>query len=453
MSKLTRRDFLQRTGYVTAGGLLAACAAPVAPAADGDGAAVPSVEMIELRVGSIAGIVTEGLQALADLYMEENSDISVSIDVLAEEQYQQAFLLFSSEDTPDVSWYQCVPANRFNDMVTSQILVPLDDLYEQEGWFDAYPEGIVDFQRQPDGHFYSATIAVVWTPYTYYNKEIFEEVSIAPPETWDDLYEMSTELRDAGYQPLTVDYVMGIQSHFSDGMQLRSWSRDQYNCMPIKWRADVPASCDQYTWTDPDSIRIYEYIQAMVDKGVFVDGVTGLTEYQTGRSLFTTGKAAMWQTGSWDGGSAGLERDVEFELGYFYYPEIRPERTGKVGAWVPDGLIVPKSGSNIEASLDFVAWAYRLPQASLYAQTAGIPHGRADIPSEVYSEILSEMQLQFLEDNNKYGTPALFEASSSQPYQQATVKSVDQMMAGGLTPEEAGAWMQEKTEEIHAEQS
>ena len=296
---LTRRDFLQRTGFITAGGLLAACAAPVAPAAEGDGAAAPSVEMIELRVGSIAGIVTEGLQALADLYMEENSDISVSIDVLAEEQYQQAFLLFSSEDTPDVSWYQCVPANRFNDMVTSQILVPLDDLYQQEGWFDAYPEGIVDFQRQPDGHFYSATIAVVWTPYTYYNKEIFEEVSIAPPETWDDLYEMSTELRDAGYQPLTVDYVMGIQSHFSDGMQLRSWSRDQYNCMPIKWRADVPASCDQYTWTDPDSIRIYEYIQAMVDKGVFVDGVTGLTEYQTGRSLFTTGKAAMWQTGSW----------------------------------------------------------------------------------------------------------------------------------------------------------
>ena len=103
--------------------------------------------------------------------------------------------------------------------------------------------------------------------------------------------------------------------------------------------------------------------------------------------------------------------------------------------------------------MEFLAWTYRLPQASLYAQTAGIPHGRADIPSEVYSEILSEMQLQSLEDNKEYGTPALYEASSNQPYQQATVKSVDQMMAGGLTPEEAGAWLQEKTEEIHAEQS
>ena len=157
MAKLTRREFLHRASFVTAGGLLAACVAPTAPAAEGDGAAAPMEEMLELRVGAIAGIVTEGLQALADLYMDENPNISVSIDVLADEQYQQAFLLFSSDDTPDVSWYQCVPANRFNDMVTSQILVPLDDLYEQEGWFDAYPEGIVDFQRQPDGHFYSAT--------------------------------------------------------------------------------------------------------------------------------------------------------------------------------------------------------------------------------------------------------------------------------------------------------
>ncbi len=451
MTKLTRRDFLQRVTVITAGGVLAACAAP-APAVEGDADAAPSAEALELRVGSIAGIVTEGLQALADRYMEENPNVSVTIDVLADEQYQQAFLLFSSDDTPDLSWYQCVPANRYNDMVTSQILVPLDDLYEQEGWFDAYPEGIVDFQRQPDGHFYSATIGVVWTPYAYYNQEIFDEVGVTPPESWADLYAMSAELRAAGYQPLAVDYNMGIQSHFNDGIQLRSWSREQYNCMPIKWRADAPASCDAFSWTDPDSVRIYEYVQAMVDNQVFVDGVTGLTDYQNGRSLFTTGKTAMWQTGSWDGGAAGLARDVEFELGYFYYPEIRPERTGKVGAWVPDGLIIPKKGQNISASMEFMAWAYRLPQASLYAQTAGIPHGRADIPSDVYTEILSPMQLQFLEDNIQFGTPALFEASSNQPYQQATVKSVDQLMAGGLTPAEAAAWLQEKTEEIRAEQ-
>lgn len=167
MTKLTRREFLQRTSFVAASGLVAACAAPAAPTAGADGDSAPSEEMVELRVGAIAGIVTEGLQALADRYMDVNPSVSVTIDVLADEQYQQAFLLFSSDDTPDVSWYQCVPANRFNDMVTSQILVPLDDLYEQEGWFDAYPEGIVDFQRQPDGHFYSATSSVVWTPYTY----------------------------------------------------------------------------------------------------------------------------------------------------------------------------------------------------------------------------------------------------------------------------------------------
>lgn len=456
MSKLSRRDFLRQTTLITAGGVLAACASPQAAVVE-DTSEQPEMaetaEAIDLRIGAIAGIVQEGMQALAERYMEENPNITVTIDVLADEQYQQAFLLFSSEDTPDLSWYQCVPANRYNDMVTNEILVPLDELYEQEGWYDAYPEGIVDFQRQPDGHLYSATISVVWTPYAYYNKEIFAEVGVEPPETWDDLYAMAGDLRSAGYQPLGVDYNMGVQSHFSDGIQLRSWSREQYNCMPIQWRNDAPPECEEFKWTDPDSVRIYEYIKAMVDNEVFVDGITGLTDYQTTRSLFTTSKAAIWQTGSWDGGGAGLSRDVEFELGYFYYPPIRPERTGKVGAWVPDGLIIPKMGKNIPAALEFIAWAYRMPQASLFAQTAGIPHGRADIPSEVYQELLSPMQLQFLEDNIEFGTPALFEASSNQPYQQAAVKSVDQMLAGGLTPEEAAAWMQEKTEEIRAEQA
>jgi len=405
---------------------------------------------VELRVGVIAGVVQEGMKALADRYMEQNPDSKISLDVLSSEQYQQAFLLFASDDAPDLSWFQCVPANRFNDMVAHKILVPIDDLYEQEGWFDAYPEGIVDFQRQPDSHFYSATIAVVWTPYVYYNKDIFSKVGIEPPQTWDDLWAMAAKLRDAGYQPLTTDYNMGVHSHLHDGMQLRSWTREQYNCMSILWRRDAPGECDKFKWTDPDSVRIYEYIQMMEDKQVFVDGITGLTDYNTARTLFTTGKAAMWQTGSWDGGAAGLPRDVEFELGYFYYPSIREEKTEKVGAWVPDGLIIPAKGKRIPEAMEFMAWAYRMPQAALYAQKAGIPHGRADIPAKVYQDILSPMQFQFLEDNIKYGTPALYEASSSQPYQEATVKSVDQMLAGGLSPQEAAAWLQQKLEEIRA---
>jgi len=266
------------------------------------------------------------------------------------------------------------------------------------------------------------------------------------------MYAMAEKFRGAGYQPLAVDYGMGVQSHFFDGMQLRCWSREQYNCMPIKWRKDAPAECDKFTWTDPDSVKIFEYIKAMVDKKVFVDGITGLTDYNTARALFTTGKAPMWQTGSWDGGAAGLPRDVQFELGYFYYPPVRPERTGKVGAWVPDGFIIPAKGKHIAEAMEFMAWAYRLPQAALYCQKAGIPHGRADIPSKVYKDILSPMQFQFLEDNVKYGTPALFEASSNQPYNNAYIKSIDQMLGGGMSPQEAAAWLQKETEKVRAEQ-
>ncbi len=247
-------------------------------------------------------------------------------------------------------------------------------------------------------------------------------------------------------------YGMSVQSHLFDGMQIRSWTREQYNVMPIKWRKDAPAEADKYKWTDPDSVRIYEMIKAMADKKVFIDGFTGLTDYNASRALFTTGKAAILQNGSWDGGNAGLPKDVKFELGYFYYPPIRKEKTEVVGAWVPDGLIIPRKSKNIDAAKKFMAWAYRMPQAVLWATVGGIPHGRSDIPARLYKEILSPMQFQFLEDNAKYGTPALFEASTNQPYNEASQKSVDLMLTGGKSPKEAAEWMQQKTEEIRKDQ-
>ena len=105
----------------------------------------------------------------------------------------------------------------------------------------------------------------------------------------------------------------------------------------------------------PDSVRIYEYIQAMVDNGVFVDGVTGLTDYQKGRSLFTTGK-----TGDVADRLMGRRRCPgwpamsSLRLATFTIPRSDRSEQARSAAWVPDGLIIPKKGQNIEASLEFL---------------------------------------------------------------------------------------------------
>jgi ABC-type glycerol-3-phosphate transport system substrate-binding protein len=293
---------------------------------------------------------------------------------------------------------------------------------------------------------------VVWTPYVYYNKDIFNKVGIQPPTTWDELYAIAGKLRGAGIQPLTLVYGMSVQSHLMDAMEIRSWSDAQYNVMPIKWRKDAPADAAKYKWTDPDSVKIFEMIKAMADKKVFIDGFTGLTDYDGSRALFLQGKAAMFQNGSWDGGKAGLPRDAKFDIGYFYYPPIRQDQTAKVGSWLANGLIIPKKGKNLDEAHNMFAWTFRVPQVLTYTTAAGIPAPRLDIPTKLFSQILTPLQITFLEETVKYNSPALLEGASAQPYYDATTKSIDLMLTGGYAPDKAAAWLDQKLEEVRAAQ-
>ncbi len=85
-------------------------------------------------------------------------------------------------------------------MIAANLLEPLDDLYDREGWTKSYPQGTLDFFLEPDGHRYGVNIDVVWTPYIYYNKDIFKKVGVDVPKTWDDFYAMAAKLRAAGLE-------------------------------------------------------------------------------------------------------------------------------------------------------------------------------------------------------------------------------------------------------------
>ena len=409
----------------------------------------PTPGPIHMRV-AVGSLAIEGVQLLARRYVEHNPHVRISVDGMSEEKYQQALDLFASGLTPDVAWLRCTPAYGFHRMVESKVLVPLDDLYKQEGWLDIFPQGVLDFQRQRDKHLYSVTLSLTWAPIVYYNKATFDRLKVEPPKTWDDLYALAATLREAGLQPLVMDYNAALLSRFPEAMQIRCWTSDQYRYMPLKWRQDAPPEADKYHWTDHDSVRIYSYTRAMVDRQVLVDGFETLREQAKARELFVAGKAAMYQAGSLEAKAAGVGKETRFQVGYFYYPPIRADKPEKVGAWAADGLVVPARGANLDEARRFVAWAFRTPQAAAYSQTVGLPSVRTDLLTKLYGDSLTPMQLDLAEDAIASGAPALSETLCSPAYYEAAAKSVDLMLAGGMAPEEAAGWLQGELEEIRA---
>ncbi|MCY3831731.1 MAG: extracellular solute-binding protein [Chloroflexi bacterium] len=414
------------------------------------GTAVSAQDVTTLRMTGQAGIVATALQTVLPIWNERNPDIQVELDVQADEVNWQATApttMFADPNGPDLSWWRCSPLFQYNDMIEADLLVPLDGLYESEGWYDAFPQGTLDFYTEPNGSIYGVNIDVVWTPYIYYNKELFAEVGAEVPTTWEGLYEVADKVRAGGYQPMVNLYDWGLVNHLPDALMMRSWSEDEYRAFMLNANPGSPDWANEYKWTDPHGLRIFATMKEMVDRGLLADGFAGHTEYSQGQGLFTGGSAAMWQMGSWASGS--LSDEVDFEWGYFYYPPFDDgmiEPYGPVGSWIPNCFIV-FNRENQEAALKVVTYLASAEGIETYSRASGLAPGRIDIPQEAVAEILTPEAAQQVADVGMMGAPSLYEANVPPDVLSALKQASDLVLNGVVTPEEAAEMVQEATEE------
>ena len=158
--------------------LLASCV--TSPAA-GPAPSANSGQKVKLRMTALSGPVAAGLKPLLAEYAKVQPNVEVNLEIQADEMNWQKTApttMFASGDKPDLSWWWCSRTTQYKDMIAANLLEPLDDLYAREGWTKSYPQGTLDFFLEPDGHRYGVNIDVVWTPYIYYNKDIFKKVGV-----------------------------------------------------------------------------------------------------------------------------------------------------------------------------------------------------------------------------------------------------------------------------------
>jgi raffinose/stachyose/melibiose transport system substrate-binding protein len=425
---------LKAAASISAAALLVAGLAAPAGAQD-----VKHLRMTVLG-GPGAGAGTTGA---VDAWNAAHPELQVDLELQSDELQWQATApttMFAASDGPDLSWWWCSPSFQYKDMIAAGMLAPLDDLYANSG----YPQGTIDYFTEPDGHKYGVNTDVVWTPYVYYNKKIFADLGLNPPKTWDELYNIAAKVREAGFQPMVTLYDYGMVNHLPDGLMMRTWSKEQYNAMLHNWSKDSTPEEQAFKWTDPDSIRLFQTLKDIADKGFAADGFAGIIDDEVAKSLFTSGKAAMYQTGSW--GGAGMLENPDFEVGYFYYPPIRDDQYGPVGSWVPNCFIA-FNRDNVEDAKKVIAFLASPEGAEAYGKASGLTLGRTDIPAETLETFLKPMVAQMADDVAKQGAPALFESAVPPDVLNALKRTAGEVLTGVSTPEAAGEAMQQVYED------
>jgi glucose/mannose transport system substrate-binding protein len=214
---INRRHFLRLVGMGAAGTVLAACAtpaapgAPAAPAAPAAGEAATTAGAGELEIFSwwTSGGEVEALNAIYDIYSEQYPDVEIVNAALTGGAGQGGNMKALLETRmmggqPPDSFQVHLGRELIDSHVVPGRMEPLDWLYEEEGFNEAFPQELIEIASY-DGKPWSVPVNIHRSNVLWYRPSRLAEAGIdSPPATWDEFFEVAEALQAEGIPALAV---------------------------------------------------------------------------------------------------------------------------------------------------------------------------------------------------------------------------------------------------------
>jgi raffinose/stachyose/melibiose transport system substrate-binding protein len=188
-----------------------------------------------------------------------------------------------------------------------------------------------------------------------YNTEIFDELGLTEPATYEQFLADLQVIADAGYTPL----VMGTID------QWEAATMGYQNIGPNYWRGEEGRLGLIEGTIGYDEGGFLEAFEALAEWIPFLPAGYQAMSYPDAQNYFTLGQGAIFPTGSWE---IGVFRPmVDFEMGAFKPPVPEGQETCYISDHTDIGLGVNAASPNREAALLFVEWLTTQEFAELYA--------------------------------------------------------------------------------------
>ena len=286
-----------------------------------------------------AGGEGEGKEALFEIYREKYPDVEIIDATVAGGAGMNAQAVLATRmpagDPPDT--FQVHAGHELIDTYgVADLLEPINFIFEEEGWFDYYPDDMISILSSGDD-ILSVPVNIHRSNVLWYNKSVFEANDITVPATLDEFFTVAETLQAAGITPLALgDTGIWTSVHIFENVLLGTLGADNYNGLfdgSVAW----------------DSDAVKEAIQTFVDMLDYVNSDHSALGWDAAAQYVIDGTAAMTIMGDWAEGyfkSKGLTPDVEFG----YVPV--PDTAGNFMA-LSDTFCLPK---NVKDRENTIAW-------------------------------------------------------------------------------------------------
>ena len=224
------------------------------------------------------------------------------------------------------------------DLQRNDLLLPVTQVWDQ--FSDQFPAAVRD-AWEVNGELYSLPWGVdYWV--VFYNREIYEELGLTAPTSWDEFIANCEAIRDAGITPLNQTIVDEWPAFITFQEIAASYSVSVYNDL----------SHGRLSWTSPEAVEIFEIWRDMIEADFFTAPSTHF--FSDMPRMFNDGQLAMIMTGTWYLQSTLLDAGVpEENVGMFV---LRGMDGGQRVLMEPSPILVARNGNNIDETLRAVEY-------------------------------------------------------------------------------------------------
>jgi len=310
------------------------------------------------------GGVIQAMQQIADEYAEDHPGFSLNLITTPDRpSYIQKYeTLAAANKLPEFFDSDATPfAKKLADQGS---MIDVSALLDDLGLTGEYREAALNYQRFSDGSLYMVPFEYS-SEYFWYNSDLLKQAGVETPKTLDDFPATCKALRAEGITPIALD-----------GQDL--WPLERYMSY-YPFRQVGPdyvrkLATGEAKFSDDAGQNAAQWLYDLGQAGCFQEGFSS-TGYADAQALFTSGKAAMYNIGTWELSNLAtdaLNEDVRDAVNFFTLPTIE-------GAVTDDNEFVTTSGIGMAINAktydplvrDFLAYALkRYPE--IYAASGAL---------------------------------------------------------------------------------
>ena len=251
-----------------------------------------------------------GLNALIERFSEMHPDVNVINAAVAGGSGVNARAVLTSRmlggDPPDT--FQVHAGEELNALwVAAGLMEPLNDIYEENGWLDQFPQGLLDLITDDEDNIYVVPVNIHRSNVMWYVPANLEQWGVEVPTSWDQfINETCPTLLAKDVTPIAIAENW-TQVHLWESVALAELGVEGYNGL---WNGET-------NWTSEEVMGVFEKLGQIMDCAN--DDMNALS-WQDAAQRVAEGAAAFNIMGDWAAGLYLVDLGLEPGEGFAWTP-------------------------------------------------------------------------------------------------------------------------------------